>query len=149
MTNLAALAAQLLAEGFDPATSPISDFENLPDGIYDALLEDVQWRTNDGGTEWLSMTFTLLNEGFENRKAFGNIFFSNEKMLSQNIKQTMKSAFALDIELGADAFDQPEINLVEAMKEGLGKEVELELKTSTSKKNNKSFQNFTLSKPTA
>lgn len=149
MTNLAALAAQLLAEGFDPATSPVSDFENLPDGIYDALLENVEWRVSDSGFEWLSLQFSILNDGFENRKFFGMISFGNEKMLGQNLKIAMKTAHAVGVDLPADAFDQPEIGLVEAFSDGLGREVELELTSYVSKKTGKTGQNFKASPPTA
>jgi len=73
------------------------------------------------------------------------ISFSNEKMMKLNIKIAMKTAAALGIELTAESFEQPEVNLVEAFQEGLGREVELELKSWTSKKTGKSGQNFTAS----
>lgn len=144
MSNLAAMAQKLLAEGFDPKTSPVDDFENLPEGIYDVILSDVQWRVNDGGTEWLSLVLEVLNEGFENRKHFGNIFFT-EKMMERALKQTMKCAAALDIELDPSAFGAPETDLVNAFKEALGTQVEMEIKHSKSKKG--VFVNFSLSQP--
>ena len=55
MMSLRDIAAQILAEGFNPETDPVSDFDELPDGEYDAILTDVNWRTNDNGTEWLSL----------------------------------------------------------------------------------------------
>lgn len=138
--NLKEMAAQILQEGFNPETDSVNDFDNLPDGIYDALFTNVSWRTNDNGTEWLSLEFEILNEGYEGRKYFGNIFFSVEKMLQVNIKRTMKYAAILGVTLGPDDFADPEQNLVEAFKNGLGNQVELELKTSK-----KGFQNFELS----
>lgn len=138
--NLKEMAAQILQEGFNPETDNVNDFDNLPDGIYDALFTNVSWRTNDNGTEWLSLEFEILNEGYEGRKYFGNIFFSVEKMLQVNIKRTMKYAAILGVTLGPDDFADPEQNLVEAFKNGLGNQVELELKTSK-----KGFQNFELS----
>lgn len=144
MSNLAAMAAKLLAEGFDPKTSPVDDFENLPEGIYDVILSDVQWRVNDNGTEWLALTLDILNEGFENRKHFGNIFFT-EKMMERALKQTMKCASALDIELDPSVFGAPETELVDAFKEALGTQAEMEIKHSKSKKG--IFVNFSLSQP--
>lgn len=135
--NLKELAAEILNEGFNPETDPVSDFDNLPDGQYDAMLTDVQWRVNDKGTEWLSMEFEILNEGFENRKYFGMIFFSNERMQKFNIKRTMKYAAVLGVELGVEDFDRPESTLVQALQNGCGQQVTLTLKTN---KNN--FQNF-------
>lgn len=136
------MAAQILSEGFNPATSPVSDYENLPDGTYDALLENVEWRTSESGFEWLSLAFEILNEGYEGRKYFGMISFNNEKMVGLNIKRAMKTANAVGVELQPTDFESPEQNLVEAFEEGLGKEVELKLTSWTSKKTGKSGQNF-------
>ncbi|HSH24752.1 MAG TPA: DUF669 domain-containing protein, partial [Massilibacterium sp.] len=124
------------------ATSPVSDYENLPDGTYDALLENVEWRTSESGFEWLSLAFEILNEGYEGRKYFGMISFNNEKMVGLNIKRAMKTANAVGVELQPTDFESPEQNLVEAFEEGLGKEVELKLTSWTSKKTGKSGQNF-------
>lgn len=140
--NLKDMAAQILSEGFNPATSPVSDYENLPDGTYDALLENVEWRTSESGFEWLSLAFEILNEGYEGRKYFGMISFNNEKMVGLNIKRAMKTANAVGVELQPTDFESPEQNLVEAFEEGLGKEVELKLTSWTSKKTGKSGQNF-------
>lgn len=140
--NLKDMAAQILSEGFNPATSPVSDYENLPDGTYDALLENVEWRTSESGFEWLSLAFEILNEGYEGRKYFGMISFNNEKMVGLNIKRAMKTANAVGVELQPSDFESPEQNLVEAFEEGLGKEVELKLTSWTSKKTGKSGQNF-------
>lgn len=140
--NLKDMAAQILSEGFNPATSPVSDYENLPDGTYDALLENVEWRTSESGFEWLSLAFEILNEGYEGRKYLGMISFNNEKMVGLNIKRAMKTANAVGVELQPTDFESPEQNLVEAFEEGLGKEVELKLTSWTSKKTGKSGQNF-------
>ncbi|WP_368900580.1 DUF669 domain-containing protein [Oceanobacillus oncorhynchi] len=136
--NLKAMAAEIMEEGFNPKTDAVGDdFENLPDGEYDGILTNVSWRTNDKGTEWLSFEFELLNEGYENRKYFGNIFFSNEKMMQLNLKRAMKTASILDVELEIDDFEDTDA-LVEKLKEGAGNQCLLELKTN--KKG--SFQNW-------
>lgn len=147
MSNLAAMAQKLLAEGFDPKTSPVDDFEALPEGIYDVALSDVQWRVNEKGTEWLQLTLDILNEDFENRKHFGNIYYT-EKMMERALKQTMKCAVALDIELEPSVFGSPEVDLVDAFKEALGNQCEMEIKHSKSK-NGSVFVNFSLSEPEA
>lgn len=141
--SLKDMAAQILEEGFDPATSPVSDFENLPDGTYDAMLENVEWRVSqDGGFEWLSLVFEILNEGFEGRKYFGMVSFNHENMVGLNIKRAMKTANAVGVELHPEDFETPETSLVEAFKEGLGTEVELTLTGWKSKKTGKTGQNF-------
>lgn len=147
MSNLAAMAQKLLAEGFDPKTSPVDDFEALPEGIYDVVLGEVAWRVNEKGTEWLQLNLEILNEGFENRKHFGMIFFT-EKMMERSLKQTMKCAAALDIDLDPSVFASPEVDLVDAFKEALGNQCEMEIKHSKSK-NGSVFVNFTLSEPEA
>jgi hypothetical protein len=45
-----------------------------------------------------------LNEGFVNRKYFGNVFFTNEKMIPVNIKRVLKIASLLDVELTIEDF---------------------------------------------
>lgn len=147
MSNLAAMAAKLLAEGFDPMTSPVDDFENLPEGIYDVVLSDVEWRVGQSGTEYLSLTLDILNEGFENRKHFGNIFFT-EKMMERSLKLTMKCAAALNIQLDPSVFGAPETDLVEAFKQAIGNQAEMEIKHSKNKKTGDVFVNFVLSPPT-
>lgn len=145
--DLKAMAATIMADGFDPATSPVSDFENLPDGIYDAMLSDAEWRVSDSGFEWLSLEFEILNEGFEGRKYFGMISFVNEKMLQRNIKLAMKTAHAVGVEIDLEDFDQPETSLVETFKEGLGNEVELKITSWSNKNTGKSGQNFEAEQP--
>lgn len=129
--NLKAMAQQILQEGFDPKTDAVSDeYENLPDGLYDGILMDVSWRVSDNtGTEWLSFEFEILNEGYENRKYFGNIFFSNEKMMQLNLKRAMKTAAILDVDLTVEDFEDTD-TLVETLKQGIGNQCMIELKTN-------------------
>lgn len=137
------MASQILADGFDPKTSPVSDFDNLPDGEYDAILENVEWRVSqEKDFEWLSLVFEVLNDGFEGRKYFGMISFNHEKMVGLNIKRAMKTAMAVGVELDPDVFDEPETALVEAFEDGLGTEVQLTLTGYVSKKTGKPGQNF-------
>lgn len=128
--NLKEMAAEILNEGFNPQTDSVGgDYEELPDGLYDVILTDVSWRTNDKGTEWLSFEFEILNEGYDGRKYFGNIFFSNEKMLKLNLKRAMKTAAILDVDVTVEDFEDEEV-LVERLKEGVGNQCMIELKTN-------------------
>lgn len=132
------MAKQILSEGFDPKTDAVGgDFEDLPDGLYDGILLNVSWRENEKGTEWLAFEFEILNEGFENRKYFGNIFFSNEKMMQLNLKRAMKTAAVLDVDLTIEDFEDTE-TLVGTLQAGIGNQCMLDLK------NNKkgTFQNW-------
>lgn len=124
------MAQEIMNEGFDPKTDAVGgDFEDLPDGLYDGMLTGVSWRENDKGTEWLSFEFEILNEGLEGRKYFGNIFFSNEKMMQLNLKRAMKTAAILDVDLTIEDFEDTD-TLVETLKEGIGNQCMIDLKTN-------------------
>ncbi len=46
MDDLLSIATKTM-EGFDPAVDKVDDFENLPDGEYNCLLEDVTARKSE------------------------------------------------------------------------------------------------------
>lgn len=140
-------AAQILADGFDRKKGAVSDYEDLPEGTYEALLENVEWRVADSGFEWLSLQFEILSEGFEGRKYFGMINYTNESFLNQNIKLTMRVGSAVGVEIQAEDFAEPETALVEAFEDGVGQEVDLTLTNWKSKKTGKSGQNFIADEP--
>jgi len=136
--NLKDMAAEILNEGFNPKTDAVGDdFENMPDGLYDGILTDVGWRTNEKGTEWLAFQFEVLNEGYEGKSYFGNIFFSNEKMMQLNLKRAMKTAAVLDVDLTIEDFEETE-TLVETLKNAIGNQCMIDLKTNKKK----TFQNW-------
>lgn len=145
--SLAAAAAAILEGGFDTKKGSVSDFEDLPEGTYAALFENVEWRTSDSGFEWLSLQYEILEEGFENKKFFGMIAFENEQFLNQNIKLAMRCAGSVGVELQPDDFETPETSLVQAFADGLGQEVDLKLTNWESKKTGKSGQNFITDEP--
>lgn len=148
--NLKELAAQMLAEGFKQGDTVSTGFEDLPDGIYDVVLLNADWRVKEEtGFEWLSLEFDILNQGFEGRKYFGMISFTNEKMAQYNMKIALNTLLALGVEReGNDVielFDKPESELVQAFREGIGAQVELELTGWENKKTGKKGQNFKVS----
>ena len=149
--NLKELAQKMLNEGFDPNVTNVNEENNydLPDGIYDAILEDVQYRVNDKGTEWISLNLTIINEGYENRKYFAN-YWLTEKQLEQNIKKLWgHAAQVFNVELTIDDIANIETTVVEKLQTALGTQVELELKTNRWKDKTtgemREFQNFKLS----
>lgn len=145
--SLMEAAQQILAEGFDRKKGAVSDYEDLPEGTYEALLENVEWKTSDNGYEWLSLQYEILSEGFEGRKYYGAIFFANEQFLNRNIKLAMRCAAAVGVELLPEDFATPEHDLVEAFQDGVGQEVDLTLTNWKSKKTGKSGQNFIADEP--
>lgn len=102
MDELLNVASKILKE-FNPATDKVEDFEKLPDGEYNCLLEDVTARKNDKGTKWISFKFSIMNGEYENRLIFVNKFFT-EKTEERSIKEIIKIAFDFGYELPADAF---------------------------------------------
>lgn len=140
-------AASILAEGFDVKKGAVSDYEDLPEGTYEAILENVEWKTSDSGWEWLSLQFEILSEGFEGRKYFGMISFMNENFMNMNIKLALRVAGAVGVELKPEDFEAPETSLVEAFQDGLGMEVDLTLTNWENKKTGKKGQNFIADEP--
>src|SRR5690625_1533178 len=145
--SLMDIAASILDEGFDAKKDPVSDFEDLPDGTYYAMLENVEWRVSDSGFEWLSLVFEITEGEYEGKKFFGMISFNNERFQARNIKLAMQTAAAVGVTLQPEDFAEPETALVEAFQDGLGQEVDLTLTTWTSKKTGKSGQNFECKEP--
>lgn len=140
-------AAKILADGFDVKKGAVSDFEDLPEGTYEALLENVEWKVSDSGFEWLSLQFEILSEGFDGRKYFGMISFNNERFMNMNIKLAMRVAGAVGVELSPEDFEAPETSLVEAFEDGVGVEVDLTLTNWENKKTGKRGQNFIADEP--
>ena len=151
--NLMELAAKMQAEGFDAKTAVVDQGDyNFPDGVYDVVLEKVEHRVNDKGTEWISFAFEILNAGYENRKYFAN-YWLTEKNLEKTIEKLWAHAAQIfDVEITIEDIGSIETAFVEKMKAALGTQVELELKTSRYKDKKtgeqKEFQNFKLALPT-
>lgn len=144
--SLMEAAAQILADGFDRKKGAVSDYEDLPEGTYEALFENVEWRVSDSGFEWLHLTFEILTEGFEGRKFNGMISFNNEQFLNRNMKLAFRVGGAVGVELQPEDFAEPETTLVDALQDGIGQEVDLELENYVTKKGKKG-QNFVVSEP--
>jgi len=127
MEDLLAIATKTM-EGFNPATDTVSDFENLPDGAYDCLLEDVTARKNEKGTNWISLKFSVMSGDFENRLIFVNYFFT-EKTVERSIKSITKLAYEFGYELPIDAFSTFE-KLAESLSQMAGNQATVTQKTS-------------------
>lgn len=103
MDNLLEIATKTM-ENFDPAVDKVDDFENLPDGEYNCLLEDVTARkSEEKGTNWISFKFSVMDGDYENRLIFVNFFFT-EKTIERSIKGITKLAYDFGYSLPADAF---------------------------------------------
>ena len=103
MDDLLNIATKTM-EGFNPATDSVDSFENLPDGEYNCLLEEVTARVSEEkGTNWLSVKFSVMNGDYTNRLIFVNFFFT-EKSMERSIKSINKLAFDFGYQLPVSAF---------------------------------------------
>lgn len=115
-----------------------ADDYSVKDGTYEGIIENLEFRQNEKGTEWFSFTVNLLTE---NKKYFANLYLTG-KMAQFNLKKFVNYIYVLTGEmLTANDFIN-EIALCNRLKEVIkGKEVLIKLTT----KNN--FQNFEFEKP--
>lgn len=103
MDDLLNIASKTM-EGFNPATDSVDNYENLPDGDYNCLLEEVTARVSEEkGTNWLSLKFSVMNGDYTNRLIFVNFFFT-EKTMERSIKSIIKLAYDFGYELPSEAF---------------------------------------------
>lgn len=112
MNDLLSIASKTM-EGFNPATDSVDNFEKLPDGEYNCLLEDVTARTSEKGTNWISFKFSVMSGDYENRLIFVNYFFT-EKTMERSIRGITKLAYEFGYELPVEAFTSYE-NLAETL----------------------------------
>lgn len=136
MDDLLSIASKTM-ENFDPAVDKVDDFEKLPDGEYNCLLEDVTARKSDKGTEWISLKFSVMSGEYENRLIFVNHFFT-EKTIERSIKRILKFANDFGYDLPVDAFESLN-TLAETLNSMAGNQATV--KQTTSKND---FTNYTV-----
>jgi len=127
MDDLLSIATKTM-ENFDPAVDKVDDFEKLPDGDYDCLLEDVTARKSEKGTNWISFKFSVMSGDYENRLIFVNFFFT-EKTIERSIKAITKLAYEFGYELPTDAFTSYE-SLAETLNTMAGNQATVSQSTS-------------------
>lgn len=127
MDNLLEIATKTM-ENFDPAVDKVDDFEKLPDGEYDCLLEDVTARKSEKGTNWISFKFSVMSGDYENRLLFVNYYFT-EKTIERSIKGITKLAYEFGYEIPTDAFTSYE-SLAETLNAMAGNQATVKQTTS-------------------
>lgn len=127
MDNLLDIAKKAM-ENFDPKTDDVDNFEKLPDGEYQCLLESVEYKKNDKGTNWISFDFSVMSGDYENRRIFVNYFFT-EKTTERSIKALTKVAFQFGYDLPIESFTSYE-TLAETLNAMAGNQAIVEQKTS-------------------
>lgn len=127
MDDLLNIATKTM-EGFNPATDTVDNFEKLPDGDYNCLLEDVTAKVSEKGTNWISFKFSVMDGDYENRLIFVNFFFT-EKTIERSIKGISKLAYDFGYELPIDAFSSLD-NLAETLNQMAGNQATVHQTTS-------------------
>ena len=128
MDDLLSIASKTM-EGFNPATDSVDDFENIQDGEYTCLLEDVTARkSEEKGTNWISFKFSIMEGDYANRFIFVNYFFT-EKTMERSIKSITKLVYDFGFELPIDAWSSYE-NLAENLNSIAGNQAMVKQTTS-------------------
>lgn len=92
--------ASEVMKNFDPATDLVDDFEEIPDGTYECIIEKVTHKENEKGTNWISIDCSIIDD---NRHLFVNYFFT-EKTMMRSIKAINKLAFNYGFDIGLDSY---------------------------------------------
>lgn len=131
MDDLLSIATKTM-EHFDPATDSVDTFEEVKDGEYHTLLEEVKsMQSQTTGNQWISFKFSILdNEEYKNRFIFVNYFFT-EKMVERSIKALNKVAYEFGYQLPVESFASLE-TLAETLNGMAGNQAIVEKKTSNS-----------------
>ncbi len=122
--------------------SEFGGYEQLPDGIYNAHVHDVELKESKSGKPMVVLAFHI-NSAESGADVYGTqhnkylmLAGNDQKQLQRNL-----NAYSLDMQkLGADV-SQGLTHTFEQFPSLLGKEVLLKLETTTSKTTGKSFTN--------
>ena len=140
--NLMDTVKELNQEGFDVETSPISDFERTPDGVYEAAVTAFEFtESKNTGTQWFRFVLQILTGGQEGKKYYANLWLS-DKSIKRTVKALKKYAWAMSINLDDGDFADTD-SLVEKMQDAIGLQITLTLETSGKGKD--AYQNWELS----
>ena len=133
--NLFDLANEIMKD-FDPSKPLTTDFEELEDGTYNCIVEKIQYKQNEKGTEWINFDCTIMGN---NRHMFINKFFT-EKTAKRSLTEINKLVFELGYKIPLEAYATVE-TLSTALESLKGEQLEIEKKTS-----NTGFVNYKMSK---
>lgn len=129
--SIADIMAELEAQDWK-AGDKETDF-SVADGTYEGVIEGLEYKENEKGTQWFSFTVNLIAE---NKKYFANVYVSG-KMAIHNLKKFTNIILNLTGEALTSMDYANEVALTQRLNDILvGKEVIIELTTK------KDFQNF-------
>lgn len=121
--SIADIMAELEAQNWKAGDSEI---DNPADGIYDAVIEGIEFKQNEKGTQWFSFKLNLIQE---QRPYNANIYFSG-KMAHANLKKFTNIILNLTGESLTSLDFANEVALAQKLNDELvGSEVVIELIT--------------------
>ncbi|MGF3066624.1 DUF669 domain-containing protein [Facklamia sp. P12945] len=127
---------------FDPAKDNPNGQGNIPVGEYDVIVEKAGHVVYESGYDCVAITCKVVGGEYDNRNELININVDPETesykkypfLLSKNIKMISQLAFACDINLSDDDWED-QLSLGDAFaKEAVGKQFVLEITESKNKK---------------
>lgn len=126
--NLLDIATKTM-EGFNPATDPVDNFEEVADGEYNCLIQDVKHNvSNETGNHRVTFKYEIMDGDNEGRLIFVSYFFT-EKTIERSIKALNKLAFEFGFELPVEAFTDYD-TLAETLNNMAGLQATVEKKTN-------------------
>ena len=85
--------------GFNPATDSVSNFEEIKDGTYECVIEEIIGKVSENtGNEYLTIKFSVVGEECNGRLIYVNKYVT-EKTESRTIKECLKLMHDYDYEL--------------------------------------------------
>jgi hypothetical protein len=80
-----------LGNDFDATTEKEISFEPIPAGEYKAIAENSEMKTSQGGDDYLSVKFVILEGQYKGRKIFNNFNLRHSKA---NVAEIARAEFA-------------------------------------------------------
>ena len=84
-------------ESFDLDVEEKQQIDTLPEGWYDAMIENVEVRSTKSGTgAYFAVTYNIIGNNYAKRKVWGNVTYKNPNATAENIgrKQLSKMSAA-------------------------------------------------------
>jgi hypothetical protein len=84
-------------ESFDLDVEEKQQIDTLPEGWYDAMIENVEVRSTKSGTgAYFAVTYNIIGNNYANRKVWGNVTYKNPNATAETIgrKQLSKMSAA-------------------------------------------------------
>lgn len=144
--NLMSLMGEIYGEGFDREKDAVTDYEEIPDGVYSAVVEKFEHKTSENtGNSWFCFWLQITSGNYQGKKYFANLWLT-EKAAKTSLKKLSKYAFFMGIDIQPQ--DLADIkSLVNKMNDeeagAVGVECTLTLKSSGS--GDKKYTNWELS----